>query len=305
MILVGEVITWAVIYAYQALQSPRAKAKEEPLADIEAALQKRYSAVQTGEQREKLQTELLQPTPMIYDDAQHVFGNEAGVDLINDVRGLRAEHGSIQQRIDDTVARAVQDLGRKLREENEAEKQRLTERFEVEMQGLNERFEAEMQGQRAAYRATLSEMMTLRVPVYASVPGSQVSAGYRAKRNVVAQGGAVMMDLSILQFLGKEAAAFPKWADGFVKIYWLQPHYAENLTDNSKMVSILNIYADASLLDAYADHAHKDSIKEQCTTLMKLWKGAHNSDHDPNVIFNRRDVNDKYDAIVKLFSSVG
>ncbi|EFQ96754.1 hypothetical protein MGYG_08678 [Nannizzia gypsea CBS 118893] len=160
---------------------------------------------------------------------------------------------------------------------------------------------------RRAYSAAMTTMMELRAPIYQLQSGHQVGPKYRAKRNAVAHGGSVLMDISILRHLdtspGGRTAVFTKWAVGFEDIYGLPFRYVETLSEGSRMVTLLNIRADVLLLDVYSSYDQSENIEQQCKSVLRQWKVAVDSERDPEGIFDGAAVLSMYDKIVELHNA--
>ncbi|DAA76105.1 TPA_exp: Uncharacterized protein A8136_1142 [Trichophyton benhamiae CBS 112371] len=218
----------------------------------------------------------LQTTDFVFDRSQRVCGNQDGVGLLQELRGLRKRVEESEKALEETNSNF-----RKALEETKSESQR-------------------------AYDASIMTMMELRAPIYQLHSGHKVGPSYRAKRNAVAHGGSILMDITILRHLLSSrgrTTVFTKWATGFEDIYGIPFRYVETLSQDSKMVSVLNIYADTLLLHMYASYDESETIQKMCKVILRQWKVAVDSERDPECIFDGEALLTMYNKIVELHSA--
>lgn len=211
----------------------------------------------------------LQTTDFVFDRSQRVCGNQDGVGLLQELRGLR-------KKVEESESNF-----RKALEETKSQSQR-------------------------AYDASIMTMMELRAPIYQLHSGHKVGPSHRAKRNAVALGGSILMDITILRHLLSNrgsTAVFTKWAAGFEDIYGIPFRYVETLSQDSKMVSVLNIYADILLLHMYASYDESETIQKMCKVILRQWKIAVDNERDPEGIFDGEALLTMYNKIVELHSA--
>ncbi|EGD91290.1 hypothetical protein H112_01088 [Trichophyton rubrum D6] len=204
----------------------------------------------------------LQTTEFVFDRSQRVCGNQDGVGLLQELRGLR-------KRVEESE---------KALEETKSESQR-------------------------AYDASIMTMMELRAPIHQLHSGHKVGPSQRAKRNAVTHGGSILMDITILRHLLSNrgrTTVFTKWAAGFEDIYGIPFRYVETLSEGSKMVPVLNIYADILLLHIYASYDESETIQKMCKVILRQWKIAVDSERDPEGIFDGEALLMMYNKIVEL-----
>ncbi|KDB27504.1 hypothetical protein H109_00718 [Trichophyton interdigitale MR816] len=198
-----------------------------------------------------------------------ICGNQDGVGLLQELRGLR-------KRVEESESNF-----RKALEETKSESQR-------------------------AYDASIMTMMELRAPIYQLHSGHKVGPSHREKRNAVAHGASILMDITILRHLLSSrgrTTVFTKWAAGFEDVYGIPFRYVETLSQGSKMVSVLNIYADILLLHMYDSYDESEIIQKMCKVILRQWKIAVDSERDPEGIFDGEAPLTMYNKIVELHSA--
>lgn len=139
-------------------------------------------------------------------------------------------------------------------------------------------------------------MITLRKPLYQSP--SPVS---RHRRNAVAHGGSVLLDLDILRFLANDTSEFGGWSGRFKDIYGLPYSYGKLISPGSKMVALADARADLELLVAF--EGYRPACLPKCDAIIRLWKAAIDTEQDPEGVFGTPAVMEMYDKIMHAFSS--
>ncbi|GBF61707.1 hypothetical protein TMEN_4220 [Trichophyton mentagrophytes] len=130
--------------------------------------------------------------------------------------------------------------------------------------------------------------MLLRSPLY--------------KRNAVAHGGSILVDLDILRFLANgDASEFAIWTSGFESIYGMPYSHGKLISRESKMVLLADARADLKLLDNFEDY--RRAYLPKCDAIIKLWKAAIDNGQDPEGVFRTPAVAGMFDDLMRSFSS--
>ncbi|EGE04356.1 hypothetical protein TEQG_03559 [Trichophyton equinum CBS 127.97] len=131
--------------------------------------------------------------------------------------------------------------------------------------------------------------MLLRSPLY--------------KRNAVAHGGSILVDLDILRFLTNgDASEFAIWTGGFESIYSMPYSHGKLISRESKMVQLADARADLKLLDNFEDD-YRRAYLPKCDAIIKLWKAAIDNGQDPEGVFRTPAVAGMVNDLMRSFSS--
>lgn len=163
-------------------------------------------------------------------------------------------------------------------------------------------YKRELEKVRNVNNSVIRGWMTLREPIFAITCGHAMDQTSRYDRNAVAHGGSVELDITIICFRQEDGLPCTSWLEGFEKIYNIAYHYVSDLPNSSKMVDILNMYADVSLQTVFFNRPHTKKISRMCTSIIDMWKSAYESGLDPNEIFNKPEVLRACDTIANLFN---
>ncbi|KDB27543.1 hypothetical protein H109_00704 [Trichophyton interdigitale MR816] len=199
---------------------------------------------------------------MVVDETKRLVGNRAGLGLLQTLQSMQQHLASIDQEL------------KQFREE--------ARQYSKEAKQFRE--EARQFREEARERHIMTWML-LRSPLY--------------KRNAVAHGGSILVDLDILRFLTNgDASEFSIWTGGFESIYGMPYSHCKLISRESKMVQLADARADLKLLDIFEDD-YRRAYLPKCDAIIKLWKAAIDNGQDPEGVFGTPAVA----GIMRSFSS--